>query len=383
MPSPERKAKQAFFSIRNCDGEKLQSAMAGPRVMAAGLPGRDQAMAQVCVVTGGAGFIGSHLARRLAKDGVAVRVVDNLVSGTLRNLVGAQGYVEFVPGDIRDLDCLCSVFSGAQVVFHQAALISVPGSADDPVPTNYVNVAGTLNVLVAAKECGVKRVVIASSSAVYGDSPALPKSEDLIPQPVSPYAISKYAGEMYSTFFSQFQGIETVCLRYFNVYGPRQNLGSQYAAVIPVFISLMLKGETPVIYGDGEQSRDFVHVGDVVNANLLAASAESERVSGQVFNIASGTGISLNRLVETLNQVLGTQIKPKYKPERIGDIKHSCASIEKARKLLGYAPLVSFEEGLGTAVKWYAEQIGVSRGVRDGFETEDRGIDTSKPNSQL
>jgi nucleoside-diphosphate-sugar epimerase len=209
-------------------------------------------MAKVCVVTGGAGFIGSHLARRLARDGVRVRIIDNLASGTLRNLEGAQGPVDFISGDIRDLDCLRSAFAGAQAVFHQAALTSVPGSVDDPVLTNYVNVAGTLNVLTVAKECRVKRVVIASSSAVYGHSLALPKSEDLIPQPVSPYAISKYAGEMYSTFFSQFRGVEAVCLRYFNVYGPRQNLGSQYAAVIPVFISLMLSGGTPVIYGDGE-----------------------------------------------------------------------------------------------------------------------------------
>ncbi|MGI6163434.1 MAG: SDR family oxidoreductase [Bacillota bacterium] len=335
------------------------------RVVTGDLPGRNQTIAKACVVTGGAGFIGSHLARRLAKDGVRVRVVDNLASGTLKNLegvLGPQGLVDFISGDIRDLDCIRSAFLGAQVVFHQAALTSVPGSVDDPVLTNDVNVAGTLNVLTAAKECGVKRVVVASSSAVYGNSPALPKSEDLIPQPVSPYAISKYAGEMYSTFFSQLQGIETVCLRYFNVYGPRQNLDSQYAAVIPVFISLMLSGETPVIYGDGEQSRDFVYVDDVVNANLLAASAEAERVSGQVFNIASGAGISLNRLVDTLNQALSTQIKPRYEPARIGDVRHSCASIQKARSLLGYALSVSFEEGLGMTVKWYAERSGVLRG---------------------
>lgn len=363
MPWQEREVEQAFFSIENFDGEELQGACpqrprvaftAEARVVTGDLPGRNKTMPEVCVVTGGAGFIGSHLARRLGKDGVTVRVIDNLASGTLKNLEGAQGPVDFISGDIRDLDCLRSVFTGAQVVFHQAALTSVPGSVDDPVLTNYVNVAGTLNVLSAAKECGVKRVVIASSSAVYGNSPALLKSEDHIPQPVSPYAISKYAGEMYSTFFSQFQGIETVCLRYFNVYGPRQNRDSQYAAVIPVFISLMLKGGTPVIYGDGEQSRDFVYVDDVVNANLSAALAEAERVSGQVFNIASGAGISLNRLVDTLNQALGTQIKPKYEPERIGDVKHSCASIEKATTLLGYAPSVRFEEGLGMTVKWYA-----------------------------
>ncbi len=318
-------------------------------------------MVRECAVTGGAGFIGSYLVRRLARNGIKVKVVDNLTSGTLKNLEGIDGSADFIQGDIRDLDCLRSAFAGAQVVFHQAALTSVPASVENPVLTNEVNIIGTLNVLVAAKQCGVKRVVMASSSAVYGNSPVLPKSEDLIVEPLSPYAISKYVGEMYSAFFSRFHGVETVCLRYFNVYGPRQNPNSQYAAVIPIFITLMLNGKRPTVYGDGYQSRDFVHVDDVVTANLLAASAEN--VSEEVFNIASGASITLNQLVNILNQVLGTQMKARYEPERIGDVKNSCASIEKAKRVLGYAPSTSFEEGLRRTVEWYAVQNRVVRSL--------------------
>lgn len=318
-------------------------------------------MVRECAVTGGAGFIGSHLVRRLASNGIKVRVVDNLTSGTLKNLEGIDGSVDFIQGDIRDLDCLRSAFAGVQIVFHQAALSSVPASVDNPVLTNEVNITGTLNVLAAAKQCGVKRVVMASSSSVYGNSPVLPKSEDLIVQPLSPYAISKYVGEMYSAFFSGSHGVETVCLRYFNVYGPRQNPNSQYAAVIPIFITLMLNGKTPTVYGDGYQSRDFVHVDDVVTANLLAAS--SENVSGEVFNIAFGVSFSLNQLVDILNQVFGTQIKARYEPERIGDVKSSRASIEKARRALGYAPSINFEEGLRRTVEWYSVQNRVSRSL--------------------
>jgi nucleoside-diphosphate-sugar epimerase len=316
-------------------------------------------MMKVCVVTGGAGFIGSHLVRQLAQDGVRVRVIDNLSSGTLQNLEGIKGAIDFIRGDIRDPDCLCTVFTGSEVVFHQAALTSVPVSIENPVLTNDINVDGTVNVLAAAKKCGVKRIIAASSSAVYGNSPVLPKAEELIPQPVSPYAITKYVGEMYSGFFSQFQGLETVCLRYFNVYGPGQNPKSEYAAVIPLFISLMLDRKRPSIYGDGKQSRDFVHVHDVVRANLLAASAE--RVSGEIFNIASGTHFSLNQLVNMLNQILDTQIEPKYELERIGDVRHSCASIEKARQWLGYVPSISFEEGIRATAQWYAERINALR----------------------
>ncbi len=318
-------------------------------------------MVKACVVTGGAGFIGSHLVRRLVKNGVKVKVVDNLTSGTLDNLEGIEGPVDFIGGDIRDLDCLYSVFAGSQVVFHQAALTSVPASVENPVLTNEVNVPGTLNVLTAAKQCRVKRVVMASSSAVYGNSPVLPKSEEHILEPMSPYAISKHVGEMYSTFFSQSQGLETVCLRYFNVYGPKQNPNSEYAAVIPIFISQMLNGKTPVIYGDGHQSRDFVHVDDVVTANLLAASAEN--VSGEVFNIAAGRSFNLNQLVDILNDTLGTQVIPEYQPERRGDVKHSSASIDKARRVLGYAPSINFEEGLRRTVEWYSVQNCVSRSL--------------------
>ncbi|MGI6627868.1 MAG: SDR family oxidoreductase [Bacillota bacterium] len=318
-------------------------------------------MAKSCVVTGGAGFIGSHLVRRLVKSGVKVKVIDNLTSGTLDNIEGIEGPVDFTGGDIRDLDCLRSVLAGSQVVFHQAALTSVPASVENPVLTNEVNVTGTLNVLAAARQCGVRRVVMASSSAVYGNSPVLPKSEDHILEPMSPYAISKYVGEMYSVFFSRFQGVETVCLRYFNVYGPRQNPDSEYAAVIPIFISQMLSGKTPVIYGDGHQSRDFVHVDDIVTANLLAATVEN--VSGEVFNIAAGASFTLNQLVDILNQVLGTQIKARYEPDRIGDVKNSRASIEEARRVLGYAPSINFEEGLRRTVEWYAVKNRVSRSL--------------------
>lgn len=324
-------------------------------------------MVKACVVTGGAGFIGSHLVRRLVKNGVKVKVVDNLTSGTLDNLEGIEGPVDFMGGDIRDLDCLGSAFAGSQVVFHQAALTSVPASVGNPVLTNEVNVTGTLNVLTAAKQCRVKRVVMASSSAVYGNSPVLPKSEDHILEPMSPYAISKHVGEMYSTFFSQSQGLETVCLRYFNVYGPKQNPNSEYAAVIPIFISRMLSGKTPVIYGDGHQSRDFVHVDDVVTANLLAASAEN--VSGEVFNIAVGRSFNLNQLVDILNDTLGTQLIPEYQPERKGDVKHSSASIDKARRMLKFAPSISFEEGIRATVEWYSVQNRVSRSlVAEGAE---------------
>lgn len=312
-------------------------------------------MPKVCVVTGGAGFIGSHLARRLVENGSRVRVIDNLVSGNLENLKGIEDSIVFLCGDIRDLRFLRTVFIGAEVVFHQAALTSVPESIENPLLVNEVNITGTVNVLTAAKECGVKRVVIASSSAVYGNSQILPKSEDLTPEPVSPYAITKLAGEMYSKFFSQFSGVETVCLRYFNVYGPRQNPNSEYAAVIPRFISRMLHGKRPIVYGDGEQSRDFVYIDDVVEANLLAASADG--VAGECFNIASGVSFSLNELVELINRLLGTRLRPKYESPRVGDVKHSCASIEKARKLLGYAPTTSLEQGLRATIEWYKVQL--------------------------
>jgi len=321
-------------------------------------------MFKVCVVTGGAGFIGSHLAKRLVKQGVKVRIVDNLSSGALENLESVQKSVEFLQGDVRNLEFLRTAFFGADVVFHQAALTSVPESVENPLVANEVNVTGTLNVLKAAQECGVKRVVMASSSAVYGNSEVLPKSEEMLPEPLSPYAISKLTGEMYSKFFSQFLGIETVCLRYFNVYGPRQNPNSQYAAVIPKFICRMLQDKPPIVYGDGQQSRDFVYVEDVVDANILAASAPG--VAGKCFNIAFGKSYRLNELVELLNQILDTQLNPVYEPPRPGDVKHSAASIEKAKRLLGYAPTVTLEKGLRLTVDWYADQLVAKSGLVAG-----------------
>ncbi len=307
----------------------------------------------VCVVTGGAGFIGSHVVTRLIKEGIRVRVIDNLTSGAVENFreVANSPVLEFVQGDIRNLNQLYQVFEGADVVFHQAALTSVPASVDDPVSTHDVNITGSLNVLSAAQKCKIHRVVLASSSAVYGNSEELPNSEIQCPQPESPYAISKCTGEKYATFFSKYKGIETVCLRYFNVYGPRQNPQSEYAAVIPIFITSMLQGERPVIYGNGEQTRDFVHVDDVVEANLLAASTSG--ISGEVFNIAAGESYSVNQLVELLNGIIGVSLKPQYQPERKGDVKHSSASVEKARKMLGFMPSLPFEEGLRKTVDWY------------------------------
>ena len=312
---------------------------------------------KTCVVTGGAGFIGSHLVRRLIGEGVRVRVIDNLTTGTIDNLedVRDSKLLEFVQGDIRDSDCLRQVFDGSEVVFHQAALTSVPASVDDPFSTHEVNITGTLNVLSIAEECSVHRVVLASSSAVYGSSTELPNSEIKCPHPESPYAISKCTSEHYARFFSRYKGVETVCLRYFNVYGPMQNPRSQYAAVIPIFITKMLQGDSPVIYGDGEQTRDFIYVDDVVEANLLAASTPD--VSGEVFNIASGESLSVNQLVKILNQVLGTNLEPEYQAERKGDVRHSSASIDKARNMLGFVPSVTFEEGLRKTVEWYAMQM--------------------------
>lgn len=235
-------------------------------------------------------------------------------------------------------------------------MTSVPASVDDPISTHEVNITGTLNVLSIAEECSVHRVVLASSSAVYGSSTELPNSEIKCPHPESPYAISKCTGEQYARFFSRYKGVETVCLRYFNVYGPMQNPRSQYAAVISIFITKMLQGDSPVIYGDGEQTRDFIYVDDVVKANLLAASTPDD-VSGEVFNIASGESLSVNQLVKILNQVFGTSLEPEYQPERKGDARHSSPSIEKTQNMLGFVPSLTFGEGLRQTVRWYAMEM--------------------------
>ena len=303
------------------------------------------------LVTGGAGFIGSNLVHYLAQLGDQIIVIDNLSTGNKNNLNGLDDIIEFIEGDIRDISLLRARFAGVEVVFHQAALPSVPRSVKDPLLSNASNIDGTLNVLIAAKETGVRRVVLASSSSVYGDTELLPKTEDMPGNPLSPYAVTKFVGELYARVFTRIYGLETVSLRYFNVFGPRQDPNSQYAAVIPKFIISMLKGKSPKIYGDGEQSRDFTFVDNIVRANILAAKASN--VSGQVFNIGCGNSYTINQAITLLNAILGTHISAVHEQSRPGDIKDSLASIEKARCLLAYEPNVSFEEGLRRTADWF------------------------------
>jgi len=308
------------------------------------------------LVTGGAGFIGSNIVEELLRRGERVRILDNFSTGKRENIALFLQDVELIGGDLRHLDTVRQAVDGVDYILHQGAVPSVPKSIDDPLDTDESNVRGTLNLLVAARDAGVKRVVCASSSAVYGDTPTLPKTEEMKPAPLSPYAVSKLAGEHYCRVFYQVYSLETVALRYFNVFGPRQDPTSQYAAVIPKFVTAMLRGEQPVIYGDGQQSRDFSHVTNVVQANLLAATAPD--VIGQVFNIACGQGYNLLELVAAINQILGTDITPIHTAPRVGDIKHSLADIAKAREMLGYQVEVEFKEGLRCLIAWYEEHEG-------------------------
>mgnify|MGYP000872413323 CR=1 FL=1 len=307
------------------------------------------------LVTGGAGFIGSNIVEELLKRGETVRVLDNFSTGRKENLQFVAGYpssaIEIIEGDIRDLEAVRKAVDGVEIVLHQAALPSVPRSIQDPITTNEVNAGGTLNMLKAAADCKVKRFVYASSSSVYGDNPALPKHEDMVPDPLSPYAVSKLAGEKYCQVFSRVYGLHTVSLRYFNVFGPRQDPDSQYSAVIPKFIKAMMRGERPTIYGDGEQSRDFTYVANVIEANLLAANAQCEL--GLVLNCACHGQTTLNQLVNQINIVLKKNIEAVYEKPRPGDIKHSFADIKNALKLIGYSPLIDFEEGLEKTIQWY------------------------------
>ncbi len=307
----------------------------------------------VYLVTGGAGFIGSNIAAALVKQGEEVRVLDNLSTGKRENIAGWEDDIWLVEQDITDLEAIRPAFEGVDYVLHQAALPSVPRSVEDPIATTQANVNGTLNVLLAARDAGVERVVYASSSSVYGQNPDLPKHESMRPEPISPYAASKLAGETYTAAFYEVYGLETVSLRYFNVFGPHQDPESQYAAVLPIFVSRMLDGKPPMIFGDGEQSRDFSYVANVVYANLCAAQAEG--AAGQVFNIACGQRSTLNQLVEYLNEILGTDFEPEYASERPGDVRHSLADISAARGVLGYEPQVDFREGLDLAAQWYQE----------------------------
>ena len=308
-------------------------------------------MTKTYVVTGGAGFIGSHIAERLLNAGHTVRVVDNLITGKQSNLELFNGKVEFYNVSITDLKALRPIFEDVDTVFHHAALASVPLSIDNPLLTHEHNATGTLNVLVAARDAGVRRVVYAASSAAYGNDASEQQVETATPKPLSPYGVSKLTGEYYCQSFAQVYNLETVCLRYFNVFGARQDPTSQYAAVIPLFITGMIDGKAPMIYGDGLQSRDFCFVENVVHGNLLAA--EAPKANGEVINIATGKRVNLLQLVGQINNHLGTNIEPIHAEERVGDVKHSRADITKARSLLGYEPIVNFESGLKQTIEWY------------------------------
>ena len=312
------------------------------------------------LVTGGAGFIGSNLVEQLLRDGHAVRVLDSFVTGERENLARLTD-AEVFEGDVQSFERVHNASRDCEVVLHQAALPSVPRSIGDPLMSNVVNVTGTLNILLAARDNGVRRVVYASSSSVYGAETALPKVESMRPRPISPYAVSKLAGEGYCHAFSTVYGLESVALRYFNVFGPRQNPGSQYAAVLPRFITAALEGRRPVIFGDGEQSRDFTFVDNVVQGNLLAMSAPE--IGEGLFNIACGERISLNQVLATLGEILRLELTADYVASRPGDVEHSLADIERARAGLGYEPSVGFEEGLRRTAEALAEQHQRGAGV--------------------
>ncbi|WP_119072341.1 SDR family oxidoreductase [Aggregatilinea lenta] len=313
--------------------------------------------AKTYLVTGGAGFIGSHVVEALVKAGNHVKVVDNFSTGKRNNLDGVRDRIELLEFSITDRDKLNKAMQGVDYVFHIAALASVPRSVDDPIGSNDNNVTGTLNLLLAARDAGVRRVVYSGSSSAYGDSDVEYKTEDLLPRPLSPYAVAKLAAEHYCQAFSNVYGLETVTVRYFNVFGPRQDPLSAYAAVIPKFITLMLKGEAPKIEGDGLQSRDFTYIDNVVHGNLLACHTPG--VTGETFNIAVGGNINLLDMVSELNHLLGTHIEPEFVAPRPGDVKHSRAAIDKAGRMLGYEPVVSFEDGLARTLAWYKTAMPV------------------------
>ncbi len=299
-----------------------------------------------------AGFIGRSIAAALLARGETVRGIDNFITGKRENLVGLEG-MEFLGGDLADPSVCAEACKGVEIVFHEAALASVPRSVADPVSTNIHCVDATLNLLVAARAAGVRRLVYAGSSSAYGDTPTLPKREDMLPNPISPYAVAKLAGEHYMRTFTRVYGIETVVLRYFNVFGPYQDPTSHYSGVLAIFCQKMLAGGQPTIYGDGEQSRDFTYIDNVVQANLLAAAAPAERVSGQMMNTATGTRITLNQTFTILKELTGFKGDPAYAPARAGDIRDSLADISLVSSLLGYHPAVDFREGLRRTVEWY------------------------------
>jgi len=304
------------------------------------------------LVTGAAGFIGRSIAAALLRRGEPVRGIDNFISGKRVNLTGLEA-MEFFEGDLRNPADCARACAGVEVVFHEAALASVPRSVSAPVETNDNCVNATLNLLVAARDAKVRRVIYAGSSSAYGDTPTLPKHEEMLPNPISPYAVAKLAGEQYMRAFTRVYGLETVVLRYFNVFGPYQDPASQYSGVLAKFCRVMLAGERPTIYGDGEQSRDFTFIENVIHGNLLAAAAPAERVSGQTMNLATGTRITLNETFAILRELTGYEGEPEYAPPRAGDIRDSLADIRRAEALLGYRPQVGFREGLRRTVEWY------------------------------
>jgi UDP-N-acetylglucosamine 4-epimerase len=312
------------------------------------------------LVTGGAGFIGSNLVESLLKNPQVelVRVLDNLATGTIKNI---EEFVpnpkfEFLEGDIRNYEACLKATDGMDLVSHQAALGSVPRSINDPLTTNEVNISGTLNIFTAAKENRIKRVVYAASSSTYGDHPGLPKVEDAIGNPLSPYAVTKYVNELYAKVYANAYGLQTIGLRYFNVFGPKQNPAGPYAAVIPLFIKAVLDNEPPTINGDGEHSRDFTYVANAVHANECALFTQNAKAVNEVYNVAIGERTSLNQLFEMIKEVGGSDLAPKYGPERKGDVKHSLADISKAKELMTYHPSVSIKQGLKTTFEWYRQQ---------------------------
>lgn len=307
------------------------------------------------LVTGGAGFIGSNLCKRLVAEGCFVRVVDNLLTGKRSNLAPILDQIEFIEADMGDPEVAHAAMQGIDVVFHEGALPSVPRSVDDPVSSHRHCVDATFALLIAARDARVKRFVYAASSSAYGDTPTSPKVETIRPDPLSPYAVGKLVGEYYCSVFAKVYGLETICLRYFNVFGPQQDPASQYAAAIPAFITAILKDQPPTIYGDGEQSRDFTYIDNVVHANLLAARAK--KTAGQVVNVACGEAVTVNAIIGMINRLLGKSVKPNYVPARVGDVKHSLADIAAARKLLGFEPVVPFHKGLERSIDWYRKNL--------------------------
>ncbi len=305
-----------------------------------------------CLVTGVAGFIGCSIAAALLARGESVRGVDNLLTGKRENLAGLEA-MEFQEGDLSDAGACARACAGIDTIFHEAALASVPRSVEDPVSTHRNCVEATLNLLVAARQAGVRRVVYAGSSSAYGDTPTLPKQESMPPNPISPYAVAKLAGEHYMLAFARVYGLETVVLRYFNVFGPHQDPGSPYSGVLAVFCQRMLAGEQPIIYGDGQQSRDFTYIDNVVEANLLAAAAPADKVAGQMMNVATGSRITLNETFAILRELTGYRGEPAYAAPRAGDIRDSLADIRRAEELLGYRTRIDFREGLRRTVDWY------------------------------